>query len=442
VSIPYNAVYATVSDITDEYSPSGNPLEKITDLRDDQLTESWLWDPDFSEWYGADFAIERGRGYEFNTIVDTTWDPTEYSNEAKSVLLAKKSKQSHSVVYTGTDTDLDRAPTWLIDGNPNAITIDDRSVGIYKPNPAALGSTGQKDKVRTSLNKTYTGAVKGTGAQREKISHVVRVHVMDAQGYERMTFTMYRLNSTADALTEKMIGSTMVKGENLWALWCDAGNFKRAWLNGEETILIIEATKQGKPYSHIENFTLDEKVDIQDLGKMKLEPLPMAPGPQGQPARLCWSKLGNDNIIGYSLYKHDQRVNGTILQGDYLLPSDMSVRIVIRGGYETVYSSQGIQSQPLTYTPVSYAFAIIPNPFVRQARIDYALPKQTSVDIKIFDISGRQVKILNSGIQHPGYYSVVWNGSDDNGRKIASGVYFVRFEAGEFRAQDKILMVR
>ena len=83
-----------------------------------------------------------------------------------------------------------------------------------------------------------------------------------------------------------------------------------------------------------------------------------------------------------------------------------------------------------------------PNPFVKQTRIDYALPKQTSVEIVIYDVSGRKVTILASEIQQPGYYSMVWNGTDDKDRKVASGVYFIRFEADEFKTQDKVLLVK
>ncbi len=75
-------------------------------------------------------------------------------------------------------------------------------------------------------------------------------------------------------------------------------------------------------------------------------------------------------------------------------------------------------------------------------RIDYALPRQTAVEIVIYDVSGRAVKTLVSEIQDSGYYSNVWNGCDEKGRKVASGVYFIRFDAGEFWAQDKILLVK
>lgn len=66
-------------DLTNDVSPGGDSLTKVTYLRDDQTFESWLWASDFLEWYASNFAIEEDHRYEFVTIVDTVWDPTEYS---------------------------------------------------------------------------------------------------------------------------------------------------------------------------------------------------------------------------------------------------------------------------------------------------------------------------------------------------------------------------
>jgi flagellar hook assembly protein FlgD len=57
-------------------------------------------------------------------------------------------------------------------------------------------------------------------------------------------------------------------------------------------------------------------------------------------------------------------------------------------------------------------------------------------------VSGRKVKTLVSEPHKPGYYTTIWDGTDDNGRKMSSGVYFIRFTAGECRLQNKILLVR
>jgi hypothetical protein len=69
-----------VSELTDDLSPAGDPLVKVTRLLDSQQFESWTWNDVFQQWLGADFTIVPGRGYEFVTIVDTTWNPAEYTN--------------------------------------------------------------------------------------------------------------------------------------------------------------------------------------------------------------------------------------------------------------------------------------------------------------------------------------------------------------------------
>jgi flagellar hook assembly protein FlgD len=62
------------------------------------------------------------------------------------------------------------------------------------------------------------------------------------------------------------------------------------------------------------------------------------------------------------------------------------------------------------------------------------------VALEVFDLSGRFARTLVSRIQKPGAYSAHWDGTDDRGRKLPSGVYFVRLVAGEFRTACKLLM--
>jgi hypothetical protein len=83
-----------------------------------------------------------------------------------------------------------------------------------------------------------------------------------------------------------------------------------------------------------------------------------------------------------------------------------------------------------------------PNPFTSKTTIRYSLPKKTRVSLDIYDSSGRFIKTLVSGIEEPGYKSVVWNGRDRNNGWVAQGVYFYRLEAGDFRATKKILLLR
>ncbi|MBM3314300.1 hypothetical protein FJY71_00455 [candidate division WOR-3 bacterium] len=62
--------------------------------------------------------------------------------------------------------------------------------------------------------------------------------------------------------------------------------------------------------------------------------------------------------------------------------------------------------------------------------------------LEIRDLSGRAVRTLASGVQQPGRHGVVWNGTDDQGRRAARGVYFVRLDVPGHGFAQKAVMVR
>lgn len=83
-----------------------------------------------------------------------------------------------------------------------------------------------------------------------------------------------------------------------------------------------------------------------------------------------------------------------------------------------------------------------PNPFNSKTAISYYVTANDRVILKIYDIAGRMIRTLVDNTQNPGYYSVNWNGKDDSGKNLASGVYFYRMTAGGFRSSKKMILVR
>jgi hypothetical protein len=72
-----------------------------------------------------------------------------------------------------------------------------------------------------------------------------------------------------------------------------------------------------------------------------------------------------------------------------------------------------------------------PNPFNPGTIINYVLPKSSLVTIKIYNILGQEVRTLVNSELQAGYYSVQWNGDNNFGRSVASGVYIYRVTAGK-----------
>ena len=83
-----------------------------------------------------------------------------------------------------------------------------------------------------------------------------------------------------------------------------------------------------------------------------------------------------------------------------------------------------------------------PNPFNPLTTIEYALPKDSPVQLTIYNIMGQEViKLIDKDLT-AGYKSIVWNGHDKNGNQVPSGVYVYLIKAGDFVKSHKMLMMK
>ncbi len=78
-----------------------------------------------------------------------------------------------------------------------------------------------------------------------------------------------------------------------------------------------------------------------------------------------------------------------------------------------------------------------PNPFNPSTTIEFEIPARTNVRLSVYDVLGREVAVLFSGVHEAGRYSQVWNAAD-----AASGMYFFRLQADRFTAVRKMLLVK
>ena len=83
------------------------------------------------------------------------------------------------------------------------------------------------------------------------------------------------------------------------------------------------------------------------------------------------------------------------------------------------------------------------NPFNPETAIAFELSKTAVVDLRVYNIAGQVVRLLVSGEERgPGRHRLIWDGTDDHGRALASGVYLVRMEAGARASVRKLTLVR
>jgi len=83
-----------------------------------------------------------------------------------------------------------------------------------------------------------------------------------------------------------------------------------------------------------------------------------------------------------------------------------------------------------------------PNPFNPSTTIRYQIPTDASVNLIIYNVQGQKIRTLVSKEQKAGYYNVVWDGRNEAGQTVSTGLYLYRVQAGSFVATQKMLMLK
>jgi hypothetical protein len=177
--------------------------------------------------------------------------------------------------------------------------------------------------------------------------------------------------------------------------------------------------------------------------------------PEGRGVQLTWDPADSRPRGGTFVYRGTvggsyRRLNTTALDPssrnflDALATPDSSYMYKIGStdpfGRETVVG-------PFAYTgrtagPRLALEARTPNPFRGSLDLTYAIPRKGNATVRIHDLSGRLVRTLADAAMDAGIYSVTWDGRDEQGRDLPSGVYLCRLQAGHERRSLKLTLLR
>jgi hypothetical protein len=83
-----------------------------------------------------------------------------------------------------------------------------------------------------------------------------------------------------------------------------------------------------------------------------------------------------------------------------------------------------------------------PNPFNPATTVPFELEGRGRVYIQIFDVNGRLTRTLLNEVRSPGKQQVTWDGRNDSGETVSSGVYFIKMRTGRFSAVEKAVFVK
>ena len=83
-----------------------------------------------------------------------------------------------------------------------------------------------------------------------------------------------------------------------------------------------------------------------------------------------------------------------------------------------------------------------PNPFKPLTKISVSLDRDGYASLDVYDMQGRRVRRLVGDVLKAGEHSIVWDGQDDSGRKVGSGVYFAKLISGGATADHKMVLLK
>ncbi|MEJ2506666.1 MAG: lamin tail domain-containing protein, partial [Ignavibacteriaceae bacterium] len=94
------------------------------------------------------------------------------------------------------------------------------------------------------------------------------------------------------------------------------------------------------------------------------------------------------------------------------------------------------------FIPKDFSLTAYPNPFNPSTTIRYQIPELNNVHIEIFDLLGKRIWFKNMGEQQAGKYEIHWNGTNQNGVNVSSGMYLLRIESGTLNQNYKLMLIK
>ena len=114
--------------------------------------------------------------------------------------------------------------------------------------------------------------------------------------------------------------------------------------------------------------------------------------------------------------------------------------VELTGAEVATYDGFGLDAL-VRNVPRDFALTNFPNPFNPTTTINLSLPVASDWSVKIYNVAGQLVNEY-AGAADAGMVSVVWDGTDNNGSSVASGIYFYKAEAGQFNATKKMVLMK
>jgi hypothetical protein len=179
---------------------------------------------------------------------------------------------------------------------------------------------------------------------------------------------------------------------------------------------------------------------------------------------ICWRTESEVNTAGFHVWKSEGVDNNYKRITTSMIPGQGNSSTAHEYSYSDKEVQQGvlywykIEEIPMEGSSTFYGPIVVegvntrptefdmaqnyPNPFNPQTTIDYQLPDNTHVTIRVYNLVGQLVKILVNKDMTAGYFNVTWDGLDQEGSKVSSGIYLVRMQTDSYVKVKKMTIIR
>jgi Peptidase family C25/Propeptide_C25/FlgD Ig-like domain len=166
---------------------------------------------------------------------------------------------------------------------------------------------------------------------------------------------------------------------------------------------------------------------------------------------LNWTApTGTRSLTGYTVYRNNQQiiqVTETTYTDEDLENGVYAYYVkALYGSYESDASNEVIieltDANNIIIPENTALLGNYPNPFNPTTEISFALKDAQKVNLEIFNVRGQKVITLVTNSMDAGLHQIVWEGLDDAGKQISSGIYFYKMKAGEYNATRKMIMMK
>jgi len=170
---------------------------------------------------------------------------------------------------------------------------------------------------------------------------------------------------------------------------------------------------------------------------------------------LLASNIAESGIVRIAFASTDRLSNETVAEIQFDIVADDVSPLTLQSVELYQPSSHPISSRKIDGHFSSWAIIPersellqnFPNPFNPETWIPYQLAKDGDATIRIYNVKGQLVKTLDLGYQPAGIYThrsraAYWNGTNEQGDRVASGVYFYQLYTGKFAAMQKLILLK